>query len=449
MAQGKAIQASGLHVDELTRLYREHVAHLEKTWSEALRESGFDAVVVHSGTPKMRSSFDDQYWPLRVTPHFQHWLPLAVADCAVLVTQGKRPVLVHNVEKNFWEAPLPPETDHFWASFEVAEVDGPARARDRLPSAGKVAFVGEDMARAASWGFGDEAKRNPPELIRRLDAIRVRKTAYEQACLREANRRAGLGHDRVMAAFDDGDASELELHLLFLGATLQDDAETPYKNIVALGEHAATLHHIGYSRRREGAQALLLDAGATCQGYASDITRTKVKGKGHGAEVFRALIDGMEKLQLEMCRRAKPGIPYQNLHDQSHELLADVLRDVKVSSASADELVSSGATRVFLPHGLGHSLGLQTHDVGCATIKPDPRNPFLRNTSTVAADQVFTIEPGCYFIEALLADLKAKPIAKSIDWKLVETLKPFGGVRIEDDLVVTATGTDNLTRTYI
>jgi Xaa-Pro dipeptidase len=431
-------------LDELTRLYEQHVGELEKSYAKVLSAQGWDGVAIHSGLAKLRSAYDDVYWPLRVTPHFQHWLPLAVADCVLLVVPGKRPVLYRNVEPNFWEAPAPPETGHFWPSFELVDVTDPAKLKDLLPKGGKIAFLGEEKERGAALGFGD--RMAPPELVKALDALRTLKSPYEILCLHEANRRAALGHDAVANAFRAADRSELDLHLLYLGATRQDDPETPYKNIVALGEHAATLHHIGYDRGRSAAQALLLDAGATYQGYASDVTRTYVKGKGHGAEVFGGLISKMETLQQEMCRRAKPGIPYQQLHNQSHELLAAVLRDLGIARASDGELVESGVTRTFLPHGLGHSLGLQTHDVGCALVKPEPRNPFLRNTTTVTPAQVFTIEPGCYFIPALLDDLKAKPAGKSVDWKLVEELKAFGGVRIEDDLVVQDGGSRNLTR---
>jgi len=418
---------------DLGDLHRAHVGQLLRQVAAPLEYGGFSALVVHSGTPLKRTDADDQYWPLRPTPHFQHWLPLAEPGCLLIVVPGRKPVLVHPRPQSFWEAPAPPETDHFWDSFEVVD------AAPAFPK-GRVAFVGDDAAAAAALKISDV---NPPELVRALDALRVYKTPYEVECLAEANRRAARGHEELRGMFQGADPSELELHLAFLGATRQDDAETPYKNIVALGKHAATLHHVSYAKRAQPAQSLLVDAGACFAGYCSDITRTWVKGGGAGATAFAQLVSGMEAMQQRLCAQVRVGIPYEQLHDESHRQVAGILREVGISRLPAEELVSRGITRAFYPHGLGHSLGLQCHDVGCALRPPREDNPFLRNTTDIAAGQVFTIEPGLYFIEALLAPLRKSP---DIDWNLVDALAAFGGIRIEDDVVVQDQGIRNLTR---
>jgi Xaa-Pro dipeptidase len=285
-------------------------------------------------------------------------------------------------------------------------------------------------------------------LIAALDALRTLKTAYEVACIAEANRRARAGHEALREAFAAGDASELDLHLLYLRATAQDDSETPYKNIVALGANAATLHHIAYGRvaPRRAAESLLVDAGACCRGYAADVTRTWVKGPGAAASAFGQLVAGVEAMQQRLCQAIRVGMAYEQLHDESHRQVASVLREVGLVRGGVDEAVASGVTRAFYPHGLGHSLGLQTHDVGCGLRAPRADNPFLRNTSDIAAGQVFTIEPGVYFIDALLRELRATPAGSLVDWSTVEGLAPLGGVRIEDDVHVVPAGARNLTR---
>ena len=426
---------------ELEVLHADHVARLSRAAAQALAAAGFDALVIHSGTPALRTRFDDIYWPLRPNPYLQHWLPLAEPGCALVVQAGHRPKLLRLLSSSYWEAPAAPESAHLFQPFDLLELSQPAQLRALMPG-GRAAFVGEDLEAAAAWGFAEGAV-NPRPLLDALDQLRVRKTPYEVACLVEANRRAAAGHDELRALFAAADHAELALHLAYLGTTGQDDPETPYKNIVALGKHAATLHHVSYDKRKSGGQSLLLDAGAAFSGYCSDVTRTWVKGAGAAASAFAGVVAGLERAQQELCAGATPGKLYEALHDEAHRKVAGVLREAGVSTLSAEELVGAGVTRAFFPHGLGHSLGLVCHDVGCALLPPRADNPWLRNTSVIAEGQCFTIEPGIYFIDSLLQPLRGRA---GIDWKLVDALALLGGVRIEDDLVVTATGTRNLTR---
>ena len=133
-----------------------------------------------------------------------------------------------------------------------------------------------------------------------------------------------------------------------------------------------------------------------------------------------------------------------------HREVGRLLTDCGIVKSSPEEAFDSGVTEAFFPHGLGHLLGTQTHDIGGhltderGTIKrPDPRYPALRLTREIEPDMVFTIEPGIYFIPMLLAPIRERT---DIDWRLVDELTPCGGIRIEDNVVVTATGCRNLTR---
>jgi Xaa-Pro dipeptidase len=431
--------------EALTSLYSDHVRTVEKRYASALASTGYDAVVVHSGTPKKRTEFDDQYFPLRPTPELQLWAPLIEPDCFVVFETNKKTTLVWPECKSFWERPAPPDATHFMDVLDVKRIDAPEIA----PSKKRVAWIGEDTARAAKLGFSPD-DTNPPKLASALDGGRVLKTPYEIACLAEANRIAALGHEAVRRAFEGGAHSELELHLAFLGATRQDDQDTPYKNIVALGRNGAVLHHVSYGRDATRGESLLLDAGACFLGYCSDITRTwarTVTGNGGSAgNTFAALVLAMEAMQKRLVARVTVGMPYEELHDESHRQVSVILKECGVVSGSAEEIDAKGISRAFYPHGLGHSLGLVTHDVGCASTKPRADNPFLRNTSRIAEGQVFTIEPGLYFIDGLLSDLRKKPEGKLVDWSLVEALMPFGGIRIEDDVLVLGKGVRNFTR---
>jgi Xaa-Pro dipeptidase len=419
--------------------YPAHVRHLQAGTEAALATHGFDAVILCSGTPASRNKFDDQSWPLSPTPAYLHWVPLFEADAFVIVRPGKQPTLVRTIVDDYWEVQAPPESEHFWSELEVIEVK-PGHAGDVLPG-GKVAIITRDA------GTSPPGTVNPVPLIAALDLLRTRKTAYEIECLAAASLRAARGHKRAAELFRSGTPSELELHLAYLLASEQDDSWTPYKNIVALGAHAAVLHHAAYTREGiAGDTSLLVDAGARCLGYTSDISRTYVRGTGPAARRFGELLEHVEALQQEIIRRIEPGTPYEDLHDDMHRLLAVALRELGIGKASAEELVDRGITRALFPHGLGHSVGLIPHDVGMKPRPPRPDNKFLRNTSVIETGQVFTIEPGIYFIDSLLDALRRDDRKSLVDWAAIDELRPFGGIRIEDNVVVDTHGTRNLTR---
>jgi Xaa-Pro dipeptidase len=196
-------------------------------------------------------------------------------------------------------------------------------------------------------------------------------------------------------------------------------------------------------------RSLLIDAGAEFNGYAADVTRTYSASSN---DDFEALIGSIDALQRRVCDEVKPGVDFVVLHAFTHRQLAAVLREHQLIACSADEAVASGITRTFLPHGLGHLLGLQVHDAGghladtTGRKREPPRgDPALRLTRTLAAGMVVTIEPGLYFIPALLRALLAKH-EKRVQRAMIERLVSFGGIRIEDNVEVTADGHRNLTR---
>jgi Xaa-Pro dipeptidase len=196
-------------------------------------------------------------------------------------------------------------------------------------------------------------------------------------------------------------------------------------------------------------RSLLIDAGAEFLGYAADITRTY---SASATDDFAALIASMDALQLRICDEVKPGVDFVVLHAFTHRQLAALLRDHNLVTCSADEAVSNGITRAFLPHGLGHLLGLQVHDAGGRLAdntgrkrEPPAQDPFLRLTRTLQPGFVTTVEPGLYFIPSLLKAVLAKHEDK-VNRAAIERLVPFGGVRIEDNVEVTADGHRNLTR---
>jgi Xaa-Pro dipeptidase len=151
--------------------------------------------------------------------------------------------------------------------------------------------------------------------------------------------------------------------------------------------------------------------------------------------------------------KVRSGQSYPELHVHAHHVLANVLREHGIVRMSAESAVASGVTSAFFPHGLGHPIGLQVHDVAGfqqnergGTIARPPGHPYLRMTRVLQPGMVVTIEPGLYFIDMLLDELRDKPFAGDIDWAKVDFFRPYGGIRIEDDVVCTEGAPENLTR---
>jgi Xaa-Pro dipeptidase len=428
-------------------LQERHLSTLAARTADALGASGFDRLVIHSGLEKP-AFLDDQAYPFRANPHFLWWAPLTDAPrCLLQVEPGAKPLLLFHAPQDYWHLP-PVLPDAPWTrQFDIRPVRDWAATRDALPRPdARTAFIGEPFAGLEDLGF---ESINPPALLRRLHEHRVRKTPYELACLRVASRLGVRGHRAAHEAWRSG-ASEYAIHQAFVTASGQRESEQPYAAIVARGSHAATLH---YQHLERGAPAspgsLLIDAGAACRGYASDITRSYAAQDGE----FAALIAGMEDLQQSLCAAVRPGMDWRDLHLTAHHLVAELLRDAGILRIDPQAAVDTGVSGVFLPHGLGHLLGLQVHDVAgfhpqpdAPPVPPPPGHGALRLTRVLEAGFVVTMEPGLYFIDLLLEQARAGAHAAAIDWQVVDRLRPHGGIRIEDDLVVTDSGHENLTR---
>ena len=431
----------------LDALFASHLEGICARTARALEACGYSALLAHSGSllPVFQ---DDRTYPFEVHAPFKVWAPLLdVPDCFLYFEAGRRPLLVFHQPEDYWYKP-PALPQGYWARhFDIRPCRNRDEARRLLPpNLRATAFVGDTLEEFASWGVGDF---NPPHLIRHLDYCRAAKSPYELACLRQASRLGARGHLAAARAFRAG-ASEFEIELAFLAACGLREQDLPYNPIIALNEGGAVLHYQVLEKSPPAERhSLLIDAGAEFAGYASDITRTY----SHGDPGFGALIERMDRMQQSLCAGVKAGVDWRGVHLQTHRLLADVLCEADLITCSAEEAVATAVTTVFLPHGIGHLLGLEVHDAGGFMRSPDggdiPRpegHPFLRLTRVLQEGFVVTMEPGLYFIPQLLDAARADKRSTRINWRRVDSLRKFGGIRIEDDLAVTATGCENLTR---
>lgn len=431
--------------DRLAPLYPQHLTTLRERADKALALGGFDHLVIASGTP-LRKFLDDQDYPFVANPHFRHWLPLNIPGSWIVYTPGHKPKLIFLQPKDYWHV-VPAAPSGYWVEhFDIEIVRDATDAVAMLPNAStRRAIIGPECPTVP----GAEAN-NPQAVLDYLHWHRSYKTPYELELMREASRVGTRAHRAAEQAFRAGE-SEIGIHMAYLTAADQIDAELPYASIVALNEHGAVLHYTHFDRKAPAqSRSFLIDAGGSAAGYASDITRTYA-ASGHAE--FQALIDSVDAAQRGFAAKVRAGQSYPDLHIHAHHVLAEVLREHGIIRMSAESAVSSGVTSAFFPHGLGHPIGLQVHDVAGfqasetgGTIARPQGHPYLRMTRVLEPGMVVTIEPGLYFIDMLLEEVRAKPVSSDIDWARVERFRPYGGIRIEDDVVCTDDEPENLTR---
>jgi len=434
--------------DALSTIYTAHVTINKLRHDRALSEANFDHAAIFSGALHYQF-LDDMAYPFKPNPHFKSWVPVVDnPNCFVIYTPGLKPKLVYYQPVDYWHKVADKPTDKWAEKFEIVMIADPDDAKQHMPR-GRIAFIGEWDERFASWG---DLTPNPPAVVNGLHFDRAKKTEYEIECLRRANQRGARGHAAAERAFREG-LSEYEIHLAYLAGVDHTEEELPYGNIIALNENAATLHYYHHTRPRiaeSNLHSFLIDAGASYHGYASDITRTHSRRK----DEFQELISAMDEMQLALVDACQPSTNYPDVHLLAHRKVAEILlRFGFVRDLDADGVVSKRISSTFFPHGVGHFLGLQVHDAGGFmadrsgnTIPKPEGHPYLRLTRVVDPGMVFTIEPGLYFIDSLLAELKNSEGAKYVAWDKVDSFRKFGGIRIEDNVVITDTGNENLTR---
>jgi len=224
----------------------------------------------------------------------------------------------------------------------------------------------------------------------------------------------------------------------------QGGARTAYGSIVGSGPNSAILHGTPGHRVMSDGELVLIDAGAEIDGYASDVTRT-FPVSAEFTPIQRELYNVVLAAQQEAIAAAGPEVEYKSLHVQASATIAQGLIDIGLLTGSAEDLVASDAHALFFPHGLGHMLGLSTHDCGGYLEGRVPEDRFglayLRADLPLAPGYVVTIEPGVYFVPALLNDpARRERYAEMVNWDIADTMLDFGGIRIEDDVLITPEG---------
>jgi len=317
-------------------------------------------------------------------------------------------------------------------------------------------LLGNDdlLQRPEEYGLGkwetlefDVARAESEELRARVDEARRIKDAGEIALIRRAVEASVAGHLWALRHARPGmteRALQVEIEAEFFR---HDGDRTAYGSIVGAGPDGAILHFAPTRREIRDGELVLIDAGAEYLGYASDVTRTFPAGPRF-EPLQRELYELVLGVQERAIGRVRPGADYRDLHLAASAEIAEGLRALGILRGSLDRILEGDAQTLFFPHGLGHMLGLATHDAGGCLPERKRERPalrYLRADLPLAEGMVVTIEPGVYFIRPLLEDREVREtFADEVNWELVDRLLDFGGIRIEDDVLVTAEGAEVL-----
>jgi Xaa-Pro aminopeptidase len=305
--------------------------------------------------------------------------------------------------------------------------------------------------------LGSHLKENPCQMKTRssvnlIKAVISMRSIKEQVEIDEIEKAIGIAyemHTTAMKMCKPG-IKEQEIFGAIEGIALAKGGGTSFPIILSV--NGQTLHNHDHSNILKKGRMMVTDAGAeTNLHYSSDITRTTPVG-GKFSLKQKDIYEIVLKANTESVKSAKPGISNRDLHLNACRIIAASLKDLELMKGNTDEAVEAGAHALFMPHGLGHMMGLDVHDMEALgenyigytdQIKRSEQFglAFLRFALPYKPGHVFTVEPGIYFIPQLIDQWKSEGKFKEyINYKKLEIWKDFGGIRIEDNVLITEKG---------
>ncbi len=287
------------------------------------------------------------------------------------------------------------------------------------------------------------------ELIKAVVKLKEVKDAFEIAEMEKAANIAWLMHTTGMKMCRPG-VMEREISGALEGISIALGGPVSFPNIISMD--GQTLHNHYHGNILTEGRLMVIDAGAETEMlYASDFTRTMPVGGRYSQqqkEIYQAVLDA----NMAVIKNLKPGVRYVDMHFLAARTMTQALKDIGLMKGDVDEAVAAEAHTLFFPHGLGHMLGMDVHDMeglGEDFVGYDETisraegfgTAYLRLGKALKPGFVITVEPGLYFIPALVRQFRSEgKYTAFINYDLVEKYLGFGGIRIEDDVLITETG---------
>ncbi|MCL5060032.1 MAG: aminopeptidase P N-terminal domain-containing protein [Candidatus Thermoplasmatota archaeon] len=398
-----------------------------------------DGIAIVATAPEATRNRDTHY-PYRFDSYFYHLTGFTEPEAVAVVVGGAAPQTIlfcrdKDETREIWDGfrygPAAAQAQFgFDTTYSISELD--ARLPELMGNRARLAYaVGLEPAwdaRVIGWLNAVRAKTRqgvtaPGEILdvrSTLDEMRLFKDASELETMRRSANIASDAHRRAMRAARPG-RHEFEIEAELLHTFYAGGAQAPaYPSIVAGGANACVLHYVENRAVLQDGDLLLIDAGCELNGYASDLTRT-FPVNGRFSPVQKDVYEIVLAAQAAAMAAIKPGAPWIAPHDAAVRVLTQGMVDLKLLSGEVDGLIESNAYSRFYMHRTGHWLGLDVHDAGEYKIKGEWR-PFVPGMT-------LTVEPGLYI-------RPADDVPEAL-WNI--------GIRIEDDVAVTAGGCEVLT----
>jgi Xaa-Pro aminopeptidase len=339
------------------------------------------------------------------------------------------------------------EEDRLWSG-------APAEVKQGLTTAALSDWLASRAARPTAWlGAAPPDARSSATLVEHLRAGLNRVRRPKDPLELERMRIAALATRAAFAAavpfLRDG-ISEREVQIELETAAFRGGADAmAYDTIIGSGTNSAVLHFFPTARVLRTGELVLIDAGADYRCYASDITRTYPVDGRFASQQQEDLHGVVRAAELAAIGRCSAGTEWRDVHLTAALVIAEGLVSAGILRGAPESLVGSGAVWMFFPHGVGHLVGLGVRDAG--GILPERRDdpppfPHLRIDLPLQAGMVVTVEPGVYFVPAILQDPERRRRYRSeVDWDVVDRMLDFGGIRIEDNVLITDAGHEVIT----
>jgi Xaa-Pro dipeptidase len=428
-----------------------HNQHREKLFS--LFDDNQNGVVFIQGAETMYRYGTDYEFPFRQESNFWYLTGVNEADCSLILDLKKEEYHLFVPERDAQYA--------VWHGYvKTREQYQEEYQPDHLHYQNDILTVLNELTPETVYCIDDEQAEFVEDLDREfnvetealVDALtycRVLKTDWELDQMREACHVNDLAYLEVMKSIKPG-MYEYEMKAIFNKVQIENGLlQDAYNGIFASGVNASILHYVVNNSKIKDGDLFLMDSGFECNGYAADYTRT-FPANGTYTDIqkgiYNSVLTGMDKVLKEI----KPGVKMEDLHLLAARTMMEGLKDMDIVKGNIDDIMNENIFALFFPHGLGHFLGLDTHDVGGYPKGVDridrPGIKFLRARRELLPGMVVTIEPGIYFVPAVLKPAIADPEKNQfLNTDKVESLLDFGGVRIEDDIIVTDDGLENMT----